>query len=133
MVIVAIWVLCLIPIPETPLSHVSLIDKWTHLVMYAGLSLVIMAEMNKKKVIHFFIKTTDKRTKAITTKKVMALAAVVMPMLMGGAIELVQAYCTGGRRSGEWLDFVADSLGVVIGAAIGMLVAAFRATRQRGE
>ena len=35
--VIVIWVLCLMPIPETPLSHVRLIDKWTHLVMYGGL------------------------------------------------------------------------------------------------
>jgi hypothetical protein len=32
--IILIWILCLTPwIPETPLDDVSLIDKWTHLVM----------------------------------------------------------------------------------------------------
>lgn len=28
--IVIIWILCFIPIPDSPLSHVTLIDKWTH-------------------------------------------------------------------------------------------------------
>ena len=36
--IILIWILCLTPwIPETPLDDVSLIDKWTHLVMYGVL------------------------------------------------------------------------------------------------
>ena len=34
--IVAIWVLCLMNVPETPLDNVAFIDKWTHLVMYGG-------------------------------------------------------------------------------------------------
>ena len=36
LLIVVIWVVCLIPIPETPLSDVNLIDKWTHFVMYGS-------------------------------------------------------------------------------------------------
>ena len=44
---------------------------------------------------------------------------------MGGVIELVQAYCTT-NRSGEWLDFLADSLGVGLGALIGLLFWRFR-------
>ena len=38
LLVVAIWVVCLIPIPETPLSDVNLIDKWTHFVMYGSLT-----------------------------------------------------------------------------------------------
>ncbi len=34
LLLVVIWVLCFIPIPESPLSHVSFIDKWTHVAMY---------------------------------------------------------------------------------------------------
>ena len=46
---------------------------------------------------------------------------------MGGLIELAQAYLTFGHRSGEWLDFAADGVGVLVGAAIGMLLARCRA------
>ena len=42
--LIVIWVLCFMPIPETPLSHVQLIDKWTHTAMYLGLGLVIAFE-----------------------------------------------------------------------------------------
>jgi hypothetical protein len=41
---------------------------------------------------------------------------------MGGLVELAQAYCTGGRRSGEWLDFLANSLGVCLGVLIGLFL-----------
>ena len=44
------------------------------------------------------------------------------PLLMGGLIELAQATCTGGNRSGDWLDFAANSIGVVLGNLIGMLL-----------
>lgn len=36
-------------------------------------------------------------------------------------MELLQAYCTT-TRSGEWLDFFADTIGVFLGTAIGLLM-----------
>ena len=33
-IIIGIWVLCFMDIPETPLSEVRFIDKWTHSAMY---------------------------------------------------------------------------------------------------
>lgn len=39
-------------------------------------------------------------------------------ILWGGAIELLQPYV---NRNGEWLDFAANSLGVVFGVCVGML------------
>jgi len=40
----AIWVVCLIPVPETPLNEISFIDKWTHFVMYAVLTITLLYE-----------------------------------------------------------------------------------------
>ena len=42
-------------------------------------------------------------------------------MLFGGAIELIQPYV---GRGGELADFVADALGVFIGAALGLTLRA---------
>ena len=50
------------------------------------------------------------------------LFAFLAPIAMGGLVELAQAYCTGGRRSGEWLDFLANSLGVCLGELIGLFL-----------
>ena len=47
-VIVTIWTLCLIPIPETPLSNVSMIDKWTHIVMYGGFCAILLIEYGQR-------------------------------------------------------------------------------------
>ena len=47
--VAALWVVCIIPIPETPLSHVSMMDKWTHIVMYFVLSIVIAYERQRRK------------------------------------------------------------------------------------
>ena len=121
--IVVIWVLCLIPtVPETPLSSFSLIDKWTHLVMYGTLVAVIWWEYLRRH-----------RTNSIGSlnAKRLFLWAFLAPVAMGGLVELAQAYCTAGRRSGEWFDFVANSVGVVLGTLIGILLAAFRAKARK--
>lgn len=107
--IVIIWVLCLIPIPETPLNDISLIDKWTHFVMYGGLCSVIWLEKAWHRV-------TWTRMQAF-------IYAALLPLFMGGLIEIVQATCTGGRRSGDILDFLTDGIGVVLGQIIGILLA----------
>ena len=41
---------------------------------------------------------------------------------MGGMVELAQAYCTAGHRSGDWFDFLANSLGVVLGTFLGLIL-----------
>ena len=112
LLIVAIWTICIIPIPETPLSHVSMADKWTHMVMYFVLTMCVGFEMVRNKQ---------------TSTKQLLLYAWLMPVIMGGLIELVQANCTGGRRSGEWLDFYADAFGSTIAFLIGILLVRCRA------
>lgn len=115
--VVAIWIICLIPIPETPLDDVPMIDKWTHFVMYGSLCSVIFIEYAYR-----HIKTNIKR---------LAIGGVLLPIIMGGLIELAQAYCTGGNRSGDWIDWIANSIGVMIGTAIGSLVVYLRAKARK--
>ena len=105
--IAAIWVLCLMPVPELPLKNVRFIDKWTHFVMYGGTCAVIWAEY-----LH--------RHKKPSLKK-LVLLAWLSPALMSGVFELAQKYCTGGRRSGEWLDFAANSTGATLALCGGIL------------
>ena len=54
-----------------------------------------------------------------TNKQKLFLWAWLAPVLMGGIIELVQAYCTT-NRSGEWLDFAADAVGCTLAIGIGL-------------
>lgn len=106
--IAVIWVLCFCTVPKTPLDNVRLIDKWVHALMYCGTCSVIWFEYLRQH----------------SQPKVMMLFkwAWLAPVLMSGLIELLQAYCTGGRRSGDWLDFIANSIGATIAIGVGLLL-----------
>ena len=117
--VAVIWVICLVPIPEdVPLGDVPMMDKWTHFVMYGTLCTVMWWE---------YLRRHEK-----TNAGRLVLLAFLAPIVMSGLIELAQAYCTGGNRSGDWLDFAANTIGVVLGNVIGILLAAFRARGRRG-
>lgn len=113
-----IWVLCFAKIPQTPLDNVTMIDKWVHVAMYAGTCATIWFE---------YVRRHNKFSAAK-----LFLLAWVAPTAMGGLIEVLQATCTGGMRSGDWFDFAADAIGSTLGAAIGILLVWWRATRNKG-
>jgi hypothetical protein len=46
--------------------------------------------------------------------------------VMSGVLELLQEYCTFGRRSGDWLDLAANATGVTLAVVIGLLIWCFR-------
>lgn len=102
--VAVIWIICLIPVPETPLGDVPFIDKWTHVVMYTGLTSLFWIEYRRYAHRH-----------APFSALRLWIVGFVAPILMSGLIELAQAYCTGGNRSGDWMDFLANSAGVVLG------------------
>ena len=107
--IALVWYLSIwfMPPEEMELPSINFLDKWTHFVMYGGTCSVIWWE---------YLRHHD----SINWYKVVLLAVVGM-ILLGGLIELLQAYCTT-TRSGEWFDFWADSIGVLLGAGIGLLM-----------
>ena len=113
---VAIWILCFCTPPRTPLDDVPLMDKWTHLVMYGGTCSVMWAE-------------TLRSRRPFPGMRRMLVYVWLCPVLMSGLIEILQAYCTGGRRSGDWLDFLANGIGATLGFAVGCI--AFRLMRRR--
>jgi len=105
---VVIVILSLAPIPDIKLAEdVPLADKWTHMVMYGALTLVIW----------FDYKRSHKQLNALK----LLLFAFLAPVAMGGLLELAQAYLTT-CRSGEWMDFVANSIGVCIGTVCGLII-----------
>lgn len=110
--VVVIWVLCFCTPPHTPLDNVAFMDKWTHIVMYAGTCGVILFEYM--------------RSHAKANRQRVIIWAWLAPVLMSGLIEILQAYCTRGRRSGDWLDFAANATGATIAIVIGILLARSR-------
>jgi len=116
--IALIWVLSLVPFfPETPLDDVEFADKWVHTVMYGGTTLVVWIEYWRKHLRPNYRK--------------LFLWGWLALVLMGGVLELLQEYCTGGCRNGDWLDFAANTLGVTIAAIVGItLIVATRKTKQ---
>lgn len=105
---ISIVLLSLLPVPDMKMAEdVPLADKWTHMVMYGVLTLVIW----------FDYKGAHKQLNAGK----LLLFAFLAPIAMGGLLELAQAYLTT-CRSGEWLDFVANTIGVCIGTVCGLLI-----------
>jgi VanZ family protein len=103
LVALAIIILSTIPVPEVkPLEEVPLIDKWVHFLMYAALSASMWLD---RKLLHLPISASY------------FILMLLLPSLLGGLLELVQAYLTT-CRSGEWLDAVADAIGAVIGTVV---------------
>lgn len=94
LVLLVITVLSLTPLPHLPDAPGS--DKAHHLIAYAVLSLPIAVRGGPKWVL-----------------------LLPLFMLWGGAIELFQPYV---NRYAEWYDFAANSIGVVIGACVGMVL-----------
>ena len=128
LLVVAIWVVCLIPIPETPLSDVNLIDKWTHFVMYGSLTSVIWFEYVRrhKPLTHHYVTPSPlgERMPEGQVRGRLLIGGVLCPIIMGGLIELAQAYLTT-CRSGDVYDFFCNSLGVLLGYCIGLIIKKF--------
>ena len=106
--IVLIWFLSLMPVPETNLAEdIPFIDKWTHIIMYLGTCSIIWIEYYHKHKIK-------------TNKIRLLIGAIILPILMSGILELLQEYCTGGLRNGDWIDIAANTIGVVLAAILGV-------------
>ncbi len=96
LIAIAIWVVCLIPIPENPLTRYSFIDEWTHFVMYGIFTISLLYESRSRES---------------------STLILLVPIINGLLVELAQAYLTT-CRSGEWFDALCNTLGVLVGATI---------------
>lgn len=97
-----IWYLCFFTPPSTKLDNVVGFDKVVHFGMYAFLETVAILEHWRYK------RKNDKQNQAFKF-----CHQAILFVLMSGVIEILQETCTGGRRSGDIWDFMANSLGVV--------------------
>lgn len=107
-----IWYLSFFTPPQTELDNVRFIDKWVHITMYGGTCITLWIEYMR-------CHKTFNATKLL-------ILAVIAPIVMSGIIELLQEYCTNGRRSGDWTDLMANASGVVLAALIGLSVHKFK-------
>ncbi len=108
LVTLSIIVLSTLPIPEdAPMSDVPLIDKWVHMVMYMGLVLAMWFD---------HVVRSEKKAKG---KHILFM--FLYATLLGGLMELVQAYLTT-CRSGDLIDFEADAIGAAIGVGLTLFV-----------
>ena len=113
-VAVSIVLLSLLPLANMKMDvNVPLADKWTHMVMYGVLTLAIW----------FDYRRCHERLEAWK----LFVFAFLAPIAMGGLLELAQLHLTT-CRSGEWLDFVANTIGVCLGCLGGL---AMRLPRKR--
>ena len=104
LVIATILFLSLFNPPKTKLDPVTGIDKVVHVCMYLGLELVIWIEYLRHHENLNWIK--------------ILLLGIIVPIALGGMMEIAQMELTS-KRSAEWADFIADSIGVLAGAVIG--------------
>lgn len=126
LLVVVVAGLSLMPIPEAPIAKdIPLFDKWTHMVMYASLTSAIWIEyfrQHRHTGLWRYLRLHGRR---------IALLGIVAPLCLGGVLELLQAYATT-YRSGEWLDFAANSIGVAAGTCIGLTFARFNSIFIKG-
>ena len=113
--IALIWYLCFFTPPSTKLDHVIGIDKVVHFGMYFFLTSVILFERNCGLVVlrKNGIAGLRKCNWAEPLTFRYLLLTLLFPILMSGIIEILQENCTGGRRSGDIFDFLANSLGAI--------------------
>jgi len=100
--------------PEVNLAEIPDVDKLAHACMYFGLSGALWWE---------FLRAH--RGKRASMRRAW-VAAFFCPVLFSGCVELAQEYCTT-YRSGEWLDFAANTAGV----ALASLMACLKSARNR--
>ena len=87
--------------PSLEVGKIVGIDKVAHICMYAGLSGMLWIE---------FLRNHRKYDDVLWHAWI---GAVLCPVLMSGAIELLQEYCTT-YRGGDWFDFLANICGVTL-------------------
>lgn len=105
--VLIITILSLYPITEIKeLTDVPLMDKWVHVLMYGGLTAVLWWEHHRQSTTHSPLQ--------------LIIRCIAFPTMFGGLMELCQAYLTT-CRSGDWLDFLANSIGVLLGTLLSLL------------
>lgn len=94
--------------PSVEMPRIPHLDKLVHICMYGGMSGVLWLEFfrnHRKGMIlwHAWV------------------GAVLCPIVFSGIVELLQEYATT-YRGGDWLDFLANTTGVILATVLAWLV-----------
>lgn len=108
-IILAVIYLSFFNPPSTGLNDIPHLDKIVHVCMYFGMSGVLWLEFLR----------AHKRDHAPLWHAWTGAAAC--PVLFSGIVELLQEYCTT-YRGGDWMDFIANTTGVVLASFIGYFI-----------
>ena len=93
--------------PKESSIEIPYIDKVVHFCMYGGLSGILWLE-------HLWHHHTP-------NWKHLIIGGIICPIVMSGLIEIGQSTLTE-TRSGEWMDFVANTSGVIVASIIGYYI-----------
>lgn len=104
LVILVIWFLSFFTPPQTQLDEINNFDKVVHICMYVGLSSLLWIE--------YLIRHSH------IQKSHLIVGSILLPILMSGTIEILQSCCTE-NRSGDWMDFAANCIGVLLASLAG--------------
>lgn len=96
---------CLLRKPPFTLPPFEGGDKWVHWLAFMTLTIILLWDNHKAKL---------SATKTWTT-------SALIPILYGGLIEILQQQFFYPRTA-EWLDWLADCTGVLIGIIIGLII-----------
>ena len=106
-IIVVIFYLSFFTPPKTDIPTFPNMDKFVHLCMYGGLTTLLWVQ-------YFWCHKEIKWSHLI-------IGGICCPIIMSGLIEIGQSYLTT-TRSGEWLDFVANTVGVLLAVPVSYFI-----------
>ena len=104
-----IVILVLTGLPGSVFPHVKPalgLDKVAHILMYACFAFLCIWGYRKQ----FVANGKNYRTRAL-------MVATVVSILYGGLTELMQEYLVK-TRTGDWFDFLADTIGTLLGISV---------------
>lgn len=109
-VFVAILYLTLMPdpLPDNDIELFPHADKVVHAIMFGGMYFVAYFDRYRQKL---------KRTSEGNVSVYYVIAVALSVVAFGGVIELAQS-AMGAGRSADWLDFAADTAGVILSMVI---------------
>lgn len=97
-----IFVLCFLPGNEIPKVNIPFIDKWAHVVLFAGFSFLWLCAAPTRNIVYLFI-------------------LLLITAFLGWLVEYIQGHYVQGRYQDD-MDTLADAVGGLVGIIIFMLL-----------